>query len=802
MRNVIERLRVQRRRLFSFLSELLLKLRFAFAGLLEKVGGGRLGPIGSLIFLLRRPPKPRRIRTPTLLQMEAAECGAASLGIVLAYYGRWVPLEELRGACGVSRDGSKASNIVRAALRYGLTLTSFRADVDKLRRLPPPLILHWNFSHFVVLEGFKGPHAQINDPATGPRKVFAEDFGRSFTGVALGFRPGETFQPGGEPPRLITALRRRLAGSRGGAWFVVLVGLGLAFPSLVFPAFTRVFVDMVLVRGLGSWLPPLLIALGLTALLTAALTALQQWHLLKLENKIAIVESSRFFRHVLRLPMDFFHQRFAGDLANRVSINDRVAQLLSRDLARNALDLMLVVFFGGLMLAYDVPLTLMGFMVVALNVLALRWVQRQRVDAHRQLLVEQGKVQGLLTSGLQLIESIKATAAESDFFTWFGGQQAKIVNLRQRLERYTQVLDTVPPLLTSLAVAAILGFGSLRVMEGALTLGQLVTFQILMLSLAAPVERLVNLGSKLQTLEGDMSRLDDVLNYLPAGVESTAETPDVAPSGFNARRPRLAGHVELKGVTFGYSPLDEPLIQDLDLVLEPGSRVALVGASGSGKSTLARLLTGLYRPWKGEILLDGKPFHEVDPEVRGHSVAAVDQDIFLFSGTVRDNLTLWDSTLPFAEVIAAAQDADVHEDIVQRPGGYGTLVHEGGINFSGGQRQRLEIARVLAGRPSILVLDEATSALDSMTEQRIDQNLRRRGCTCLIIAHRLSTIRDADQIVVLDQGKVAQRGTHRELIVDTEGLYASLVQEVGHDPSETPVAPAVSEATDGGEAHP
>ena len=776
-RSFFEPLRVRRQALARRIAEGWTAVKFALAARLEKMPLGQGG--ARLVALLRAKGGGGRINTPTVLQMESVECGAACLTIVLAYYGRWVSLEEMRSACGVSRDGSKASNIVRAAMSYGLGLGSFRADMGKLRELKPPLILHWNFNHFVVFEGFKGRNkARINDPATGPRTVLLDEMDRSFTGVALGFKPGENFVPGGTPPRLGQALGRRLRGHREGVLFVTLVSLALAVPLLVAPAFTRVFVDMVLVRGYADWLPPVLAGLGLLAAPLVALHWLQQRQLLRLENKIAIAESSRFLRHVLRLPMDFFAQRFAGDLAQRIAINNRVAQLLSRDLASNALDLVLILFFGALMLTYDVPLTLLGLAIVTLNVLALRWVQRQRVDANRQLQVEQGKVQGLLTSGLQLIESIKATAAESDFFAWFAGQQAKIVNIRQRLERYTQALDAVPPLLTSLAVTAILGFGSLRIIDGELTVGQLVAFQILMFGFVGPVERLVNLGGKLQVLEGDLSRLDDVLRHPAEDGAGAAALPGAEASS------RLAGRVRLRGVSFGYSRLDPPLIKDFDLDLEPGSRVALVGASGSGKSTVARLVTGLYEPWEGEITFDGKPPHAVPVEVRRHSIASVDQEIFLFRGSVRENLSLWDPHLPLADITQAARDAEIHDEIELRPGGYDGPVLEGGGNWSGGQRQRLEIARALSRRPSILVLDEATSALDPITEERIDQNLRRRGATCLIIAHRLSTIRDADTIVVLDKGEVVQRGTHEELVADGQGLYATLVQSADGTPAD------------------
>jgi NHLM bacteriocin system ABC transporter peptidase/ATP-binding protein len=720
-----------------------------------------------------RPPK--RERTPTVLQMEAVECGAAALGIVLAHFGRWVPLEELRIACGVSRDGSKASNMVKAARRYGLEAKGYKREPASLRGVEPPMILHWNFNHFVVLEGFRRGKVHLNDPATGPRTVTEEELDQAFTGVVLTFRPGPGFARGGEPPSLLAALRRRLDGSGAALAFVLLAGLALVVPALVIPVFSKVFVDRVLLEGRGDWLRPLLLAMAAAALLTGALTWLQQSYLLRLETRMAVAGSSRFLWHVLRLPTEFFSQRFAGDISSRVTINDRVAQLLSRELATNAIGALMIVFFAAVLFQYDAVLTLVGIVTVSLNMVALRFVSRRRVDGNRRLLQDKGKLVGTAIGGLQTIETLKATGGESDLFGRWSGYQAKVVNGRQELERWTQALDAVPPMLTAVNTALILGIGGLRVIQGELSLGGLVAFQILMATFIAPVNRLVSLGGRLQMVEGDMNRLDDVLRYRLDPSLGTAAEPGGAAGELPPGEPaKLAGRLELRGVTFGYNRLDAPLLEGFDLTLEPGSRVALVGGSGSGKSTLAKIVTGLYQPWAGEVLFDGRPRAEVPPAALANSLAWVDQSVFLFEGTVRENLTLWDSTIPLVEVVAAAKDAGIHEDVAARPGGYDSRVEEGGANWSGGQRQRLEIARALVGGPSLLVLDEATSALDPTTEKRIDEGLRRRGCTCLIVAHRLSTIRDADEIVVLDQGKVAQRGTHDEL-KDLGGPYQRLI---------------------------
>lgn len=716
---------------------------------------------------------PKATRSPTVLQMEALECGAASLAIILAYYDCWVPLEQLRVDCGVSRDGSKASNILKAARRYGLKAKGFKTEPGKLRSFEPPMILHWNFNHFLVFDGFKGKMAQVNDPASGPRLISEDELDAAFTGVVLRFWKDEGFEASGDPPRLLPALYRRLSGFHGALLFVVLAGLALVLPGLVTPVYSKIFVDQILLRGYDSWVRPLLLAMGITASVAGVLTWLQQSYLLRLETKLAVTSSAKFFWHVLRLPIDFFSQRLTGDIASRVAANDRVAQLLSRDLATNLLGSFLVVFYALLMLQYDVVLTLVGIGVVALNIAALQLISRKRIDANRNLLQEQGKLSGTALGGLRIIETLKAMGGESDLYQRWSGYQTKVVNIRQKLEQYSQILDAVPPFLAALTTAIILGLGSLRVIDGALTLGSLVAFQALMFAFTLPVQNMVSLGSRLQTVEGDMNRLDDVLRYPME--PALAKELEAAEEGENGEPPsKLTGHLEIRGLTFGYSPLVPPLIQDFHLSLKPGSRVALIGGSGSGKSTVAKLVNGIYKPWDGEILFDGKPRSEIPRSVMTSSMASVDQSISLFEGSIRDNLTLWDSTLPLPEIIAGARDACIHDEIAARSGGYDSEMAEGGANWSGGQRQRLEIARALAGNPSILVLDEATSALDPATEKTIDEALRRRGCTCLIVAHRLSTIRDADEIIVLDQGKVVQRGAHLDL-KDQDGPYANLI---------------------------
>ncbi len=721
---------------------------------------------GPLLSRLRRG---RRARVPTVLQMEAVECGAAALAMVLAYFGRFVPLEELRVACGVSRDGSKASNMLRGARTYGLAGRGFRREPEALVDLPLPVILHWNFNHFVVLEGIRGGRVYLNDPAAGPRTVSNEELDDAFTGVALTFEPGPDFKRGGVRRRLIAALAARLAGSQAAVAYVIGAGLLLVAPGLVVPTFSRLFIDDVLVHGAVDLMKPLFLAMSVTVAVLAAMTWLQYRSLLRLETKFAVTTSSRFLWHVMHLPMQFFTQRFAGDIGSRVAINDRIAYLLSGELAASTIATCMAVFYAALMWQYDPMMAGVALAIAGLNVVALRYFSGTRVDLNQRLLHDQSRMLGTAMGGLQSIETLKAMGAESDLFSRWSGYQAKAVGSEQQLKVQTEMLSAVPRLLTPVAMALILGAGGLRVMDGTVSMGMLVAFQALMNGFIAPLNKMVDLGSTLQEVKGDLARLDDVLaakaDVPPATTGSDSATPSAA---------KLSGYLELRNVCFGYSPLDPPLIKDFNLTLRPGSRVALVGGSGCGKTTIARLVCGLYQPWSGDVLFDGMARSEIPRPLMTSSFSVVDQEVFLFEGTIRDNLTLWDDTIDEADVVRAAMDACMHDEIAARPGQYRSGVEEGGRNFSGGQRQRLEIARALVGSPAVLALDEATSALDPTTEAQIDDNLRRRGCTCLIVAHRLSTIRDCDEILVLDLGAIVQRGTHDEM-KDAPGPYSRLI---------------------------
>jgi len=710
----------------------------------------------------------RYARTPTVLQLEAVECGAASLAMMLGFFGRTVPLEELRMRCGVSRDGSTAGNMVRAAALYGLEAKGHKYGLEALRKVAPPFVVFWEFRHFLVVEGYDNRRVFLNDPATGRRSVLWDEFDRNFTGVTITFAKTDAFETNAVVPSGLVILGQRVRESLDAVTFIVMAGIALVVPGIVIPALTKVFVDDVLIGKHVVWGPWIVLVMGLAIALSSLLVALQQAISLRLQTKLAVTSASRFFWHVLNMPMNFYAQRSAAELAYRVHLNDRIAELLSGRVTTAAIRAISALFFLVLMLRYDVALALLSVAIAALNLLALAAANRSRSDANATLLQAEGELLGTAVMGIRYIETLKAAGAERAFLQRWGSRLARVVNARQQLGFPTQLLVAAPRLLAMLNAAAILGFGSLRVIDGTLSLGALFAFYLLSEQFSAPFAEIVRFGSEFQEMDGSLKRIEDVYRY-PA----TVPPLEVA----EPRREILHGGLELRNIRFGYSPVAPPLVDGLSLHVAPGKQIAVVGSTGSGKSTVTKLVSGLYEPWAGAVLYDGKLRAAYDRRAFAAAVAMVDQEIALFAGTVRANITLFDPTIDDAAIERAARDACIHDEIMARSGGYDAIVEEEGRNFSGGQRQRLEIARALVRDPALIILDEATSALDAITEAQVAENLRRRGCSCVIVAHRLSTIRDSDEIIVLERGAIVERGTHDSL-VSLGGRYKELVTAI------------------------
>ncbi len=719
---------------------------------------------------LRAPVTKGAARVPVIIQREALECGATSLGMVLAYFGKWVTPEQLRLDCGVGRDGSSAKNIIKAARNYGLEARAFRTEPEELKKRGVfPCILHWNFVHFVVLCGFRGGKAVINDPDRGRIAVDWEEFDRSFTGVCLTFRPGENFVPDGKRRSVVKFAKQRLHRMGGAFAFIALTSLIASVVGILTPAFTSMFADYLLTGEYDDLLLPFIIALSAVFAVQFITVLIQKWRLTALESKLSSVANASFMWHVLRLPVEFFSQRMAGDISARQSKNESIAYSLIQQLAPLLFNLIMLVVYLAIMINYSLILTLIGVASIVLNMFVSLLVSRKRVNITKVQVRGEGNLSGQTISGIEMIETIKSSGAENGFFEKWAGYQATVNTSSVKFSKLNSYLGSLPSIISTLADVAILITGIWLIIDGQFTSGALLAFQGFMTSFSTPVNDLIGVGQSVQEMRTDMDDIEDIMSY-PTDVPDRIENEIVEGESYN----KLSGAIVMKDVTFGYSRLDPPLIEHFDLTLEPGKSVAFVGPSGCGKSTLSKLITGLYKPWSGEILYDGRRREDINRAVFTGSIAVVDQDIILFNDTIANNIKMWDTSIEDFEMIMAARDAQLHESIMLRDGGYNHVILDGGKDFSGGERQRMEIARVLAQDPTVIVMDEATSALDAKTEFDVTNAIKQRGVTTVVVAHRISTIRDCDEIVVLDGGKVVERGTHEQLM-QKNGLYARLI---------------------------
>ncbi len=715
----------------------------------------------------------RLVHTPTVLQLENTECGAASLSIVLQHHGRYVPLTQLRQLCGVSRDGSDAANLILAAQSLGFIAKGYKKGLAALAKVKPPAIVFWEFNHFLVFEGFVGDRVALNDPALGPRTVSLEEFDTSYTGITLVLEPGPAFERGGRAPSVWPIVWRRLGSEPLGVGFVLLAGLLLILPKLVMPIFAQIYMDDIIGNGLSSWLKPMLWAMALTIAAQALIQQLQLFGSRSLEKRLTRRFAAQFEHQVLALPESYYSQRYAADVASRMQSNRSIATFIGERLIPMVTGLVLLGFYLILTLLYSPLLGLIVAITTGVNALVVAFNLRVQKDANLKLQKDAAKAQAVVVGAIRNIETVKASAVETDIFQRFAGYQTRLLNTVQGLALLNARIRVIPGAMTTFNEIAILLVGFWLVIQGQLTLGMLLAAQTITLSLKGEIESVIGFVQSLPQFEAEVLRLEDVLEQ-PRDPVLTQAPPL---HSWGERRARLSGAITIDNLSFGYVPIKPPLIAELSMRIEPGQRIAFVGGSGSGKSTVSRLIAGLYQPTAGAILYDGLPLAAIPRQVAVSSLAMVQQEITLYGCSVRDNLTLWNPQINDAELHQACADAQVLDTVLALPEGFETVLREGGSNLSGGQRQRLEIARALVQNPSILVLDEATSALDPSSEQLVDQALRRRGCTQIIVAHRLSTIRDADLIVVLDAGRVVQQGRHEELMKAETSPYQQLINQ-------------------------
>ncbi len=718
---------------------------------------------------MKKPVEKGVAKVPVVMQMEALECGAACLTMILAYYQKWIPLEQVRYDCGVSRDGSNAKNVLLAARNYGLEAAGYRMEPEALRDNGQfPCIVHWEFDHFIVVNGFKNNKVYINDPARGNYTLSMEAFDEGFTGICLMFEPTDAFEPGGHKKSILSFAAKRLKGAGGAVAFMAVATLLTSLLGIINPGFTRVFMDFLLPQKAPSWVPYFFAALVIFTTLQLITSYMQSVYSLRINGKLAVVGNTTYLWKVLHLPMEFFSQRLSGDIQMRQAGNAAIASSIVNILAPLLIKSIMMVFYLVVMLRYNVMLSMIGVGAILINVVASNYVSKKRVNIARIKMRDMGKLTGTTISGIEMIETIKSSGAENGYFEKWAGYQANVNAQDVKYTGMNQTVGMIPTFISSLANMSILFIGVYLTTQGEFTIGKITAFQGLLATFTEPAMSLIGAGQSLQEMQTDMERIEDVMSYPDDPNAKTDELDE------NEDYQKLSGEVVMRGVTFGYSRLAPPLITDFHLELHPGKSVAFVGASGCGKSTLAKLLSGLNRPWSGEILFDGKPISEINRKVFTGSLAVVDQEITMFEDTIGSNIKMWDRSIEDFEMIMAAKDAQIHDTIALRTGGYDHVILEGGRDFSGGERQRMELARVLAQDPTIIILDEATSALDARTEADVVKSIRDRGITCIVVAHRLSTIRDCDEIIVMDKGQVVERGKHADLYAKG-GLYTQLI---------------------------
>lgn len=710
-----------------------------------------------------------RFATPHLLQLEATECGAVALAMVLGHYGYHLPLDEARVRCGVSRNGSKASHIINAARHYGLIAKGYQVDtLESLKELSFPYIVFWEFDHFVVVEGYNKTGFFINDPARGQIHLPYEIFSDAFTGIVLHFEPGPDFKPGGQPPSIWQFFFGLVQESKQAFLYLFLLSLLFVVPTLISVGFIKIFIDDIVVRHMNDWLRPLIVGMVLTACVNAFLQWLKEIHLLRLSLDMILTTALTFVWHVLRLPIVFFYQRYTGDIITRIEANDHLLSTVAGGVSSLATEGIVAIIFAIILLFINTPLALIVLLGSALDMLIVYRLSKKAANRSYQYQQLASKFFSFSLMGIKLIESVKAMSSEISFLKKWRGLYVKTLDQMRDLFWYENIILWTSRFIDNLTNIIILGLGVTFVLKGHMTIGSLVAFQGLMGQVRAPFSQFLGHYEVLQSLRGDLLRLEDAFQHkldksfaLPNSSKILSQMPS---------------EIQLKNVVFGYSAVDPPEIKNVSIHVDSGKALAIVGRTGSGKSTLASLILGFYEPWEGEVSMDQRSLGEISAQERAQIIGFVDSDCSLWEGTVLENLNPQNNPLSEEQLYQAIQDACA-EEIVSSLGGLEGGIQEGGRNLSGGQRQRMELARALAQNPSILVLDEATSAMDTLTEMQVVSNLKKRSMTLIMISHRLSAVRDADEILVFDEGAIVEKGTHDELMGKQGKYYELMVLE-------------------------
>lgn len=699
----------------------------------------------------------KRVKTPTILQMEATECGATSLSIILAYYGLYISSEKAREMCGVSRDGSKAINIVKAARMLGMDAEGLVVqDIQALRLIEAPFIVFWKFEHFLVVEGIKKNKVYVNDPATGPKVISIEEFDKSFTGVVLLIAPGEDFKPSGkEEQSLWGLLYNYFKSDFPELSYIFLISIVLAIPQASLAFFIEFFIDNIVINEQTQWMTGFIGSMVFVITSIVILFWIQQYFIIRYKLLFSIKNVPLFFRKLLHLPMSFYTQRSSGDVANRMLVFDAISEKITKAISESVNSMLMIAIYSVIIIMINHVIGMVTLAITLINFSILILAKRKIADLASRFSYDQAKMFGIEYSGVQMIEELKFMSGENKFFSRWLGFKSKIIQTQQRIDFYTALISLLPSTLYFLNLVLLVIFSLHFVVQGTISIGGVIAIYTLILLISAPVINIMDHFLKINELKTDLVRIHDVA--------LASKRTRVVNKKMKKKDLHTDHLIEIKKLTFGYSVLEAPILSDINLKIKKGHSIAITGISGGGKSSLLNLACGLYEPWLGEIYFNGKNIKNIPSKELYSKIAYVDQNIFLFEGTIRDNITMWDNSINDARINKVLKAVCIYDTIIAK-GGLDYNINEGGTNISVGQAQRIELARALLKSPELILLDEVTSALDTVTEARIYENLRKMDCTFLIVAHRLSAIKHCDQIVLIENGSITESGSYEELM--------------------------------------